>query len=170
VSNAQVRAEVQKAIKTNNWPKGLGAEYFVFLGNNISTCYDASNCAFTQFCAYHSSYVDTAANQYVLYANMPYTGHNLSACGGGNYPNGDAAADATISVTSHEANETITDPLGNAWFDASGNENGDKCAWNFGTQLGGTSGKYYNQVINGAHYELQQEWSNATSRCVLTGQ
>ncbi|HMA34524.1 MAG TPA: hypothetical protein VKY74_08585, partial [Chloroflexia bacterium] len=91
-----------------------------------------------------------------------------SACGGGNYPNGDAAADATLSVTSHEANETITDALGNAWFDRSGNENGDKCAWNFGTQVGGTSGAYYNQVINGGHYELQQEWSNYSSRCVLT--
>ncbi|HMA36809.1 MAG TPA: hypothetical protein VKY74_20305, partial [Chloroflexia bacterium] len=100
---------------------------------------------------------------------MPYTGHNLSACGGGNYPNGDAAADATLSVTSHEANETITDALGNAWYDAAGYENGDKCAWNFGSPLGGTSGSYYNQVINGHHYELQQEWSNYSSRCVLTG-
>ncbi|HZB94592.1 MAG TPA: hypothetical protein VE268_01410 [Herpetosiphonaceae bacterium] len=167
VSDAQVQAEVNKAIAAKGWPKGMGAEYFVFLGNGISTCYDSSNCAFTQFCAYHSSY--GSGNSTVLYANMPYTGHNLSACGGGNYPNGDSAADATISVTSHEANETITDPLGNAWYDASGNENGDKCAWNFGTQLGGSAGKYYNQVINGAHYELQQEWSNYSSRCVLTG-
>jgi hypothetical protein len=100
---------------------------------------------------------------------MPYTGHNLSACGSGNYPNGDSAADSTLNVTSHEANETITDPLGNAWYDRSGNENGDKCAWNFGTQLGGSAGAQYNQLINNTPYELQQEWSNASNGCVLTG-
>src|SRR5579859_158823 len=165
VSDAQIQSEVSKAIGANGWPTGLGAEYFVFLANGVSTCL-GSSCAFTQFCAYHTHYTLNGAT--VLYANMPYTGHNLSACGGGNYPNGDAAADATLSVTSHEANETITDALGNAWFDRSGNENGDKCAWNFGTQVGGTSGAYYNQVINGGHYELQQEWSNYSSRCVLT--
>jgi hypothetical protein len=167
VSDAQVQAEVSKAITANGWPKGMNAEYFVFTGDGISTCYSSSSCAFTQFCAYHSHYGSGSST--VLYANMPYTGHNLSACGGGNYPNGDAAADATLSVTSHEANETITDALGNAWYDNRGYENGDKCAWNFGSQLGGGSGAQYNQVIGNGHYELQQEWSNARSGCVLTG-
>jgi hypothetical protein len=166
VSDTQIRAEVTKAINANHWPTGLGNEYFVLLGNGISTCL-GSSCAFTQFCAYHSHYTLNSAT--VLYANQPYTGHNLGACGGGNYPNGDSAADSVLSVVSHEANETITDALGNAWYDAAGYENGDKCAWNFGTQLGGGTGTHYNQVINGHHYELQQEWSNSTSRCVLTG-
>src|SRR5690242_16421590 len=146
-----MQAEVAKAISANGWPSGMGAEYFVFAGDGISTCYNSSSCAFTQFCAYHSHYGSGSST--VLYANQPYTGHNLSACGGGNYPNNDSAADATLSVVSHEANETITDGLGNAWYDAAGYENGDKCAWNFGTQLGGTSGHYYNQSIHGAHYE-----------------
>lgn len=105
----------------------------------------------------------------MLYANQPYTGHNLSACGSGQAPNGDAAADSTLSVVSHEANETITDPLLNAWYDAQGNENGDKCAWTFGTPLGGTNGSYYNQVIGTGKYYLQREWSNASSSCVLKG-
>lgn len=166
VSDAAMQKEVAKAIAANHWPAGLGAEYFVFLADGVSTC-SGSSCAFTQFCAYHTHYVDSAS-QDVLYANMPYTGHNLSACGGGNYPNGDAAADATLSVTSHEANETITDALGNAWYDLRGNENGDKCAWDFGASTGPT-GAQYNQTINGAHYELQQEWSNNRSGCVLTG-
>ena len=167
VSDAQVQSEVTKVVNAKGWPTGMGSEFFVFLGNGVSTCYDSSNCAFSQFCAYHSSY--TLNGQPVLYANMPHTGHNLSACSGGNSPNGDAAADATINVTSHEANETITDGLGNAWYDLAGYENGDKCAWNFGNQLGGGSGAQYNQVINGAHYELQQEYSNRTRSCVLTG-
>ncbi len=28
---------------------------------------------------------------------------------------------------------------------------------------------YYNQVINGRQYLLQQEWSNRTNRCVQRG-
>jgi hypothetical protein len=41
---------------------------------------------------------------------------------------------------SHEHNEAITDPLGNAWYDLVGYENIDKCAWNFGSQLGAPAG------------------------------
>jgi len=161
LSDAQVQAEVTHAIQVNGWPKGLTAEYFVFLGNGLSTCV-GSSCAFTSFCAYHSHY--SLSGTTVLYANMPYTGHNLSACGSGQYPNGDSAADSTLNVTSHEANETITDALGNAWYDRAGYENGDKCAWNFGAPTGN-----YNQTINGHHYYLQGEWSNQSSRCVWSG-
>ncbi len=80
-----------------------------------------------------------------------------------------APADATISVVSHEANETITDGLGNAWYDTSGNENGDQCAYKYGTALGSINGGQYNQNIGTGHYEMQQEWSNHSSGCVLTG-
>jgi hypothetical protein len=100
------------------------------------------------------------------YANMPYV-ENVSGCDAGYHPNG--LGDATINVTSHEHNETITDPNGNAWFDRAGYENGDKCAWYFGSQIGSTSYGQYNQLINGHPYELQEEYSNATRSCVLTG-
>jgi hypothetical protein len=165
VTDSQIEDEVTKAIQANNWPTGLGNEYFVFLGNGTSTCFDSTNsqCAFSYFCAYHSSYSLNGTT--VLYANMPYAGHNLSACGGGNYPN-NRYSDATLNVASHEANETITDPNGDAWYDYAGYENGDKCAWLFGSQLGGSSGTYYNQVINNHHYELQGEYSNYSRRCV----
>jgi serine protease len=98
---------------------------------------------------------------------MPYADTSARACDAGYHPNSstDPDADATINVTSHEHNETITDPLGSAWFDSSGYENGDKCAWTFG----GVGSNRANQTINGNSYILQQEWSNATSRCVLTG-
>ncbi|MDQ2743799.1 MAG: hypothetical protein M3Z66_16100, partial [Chloroflexota bacterium] len=169
VTDAQVEAEVQKAIKANSWPEGTVAEYFVFLANGWSTC-DGGSCFISQFCAYHSHYDDQVTNQHVLYANMPFTGYQLSSCSGASgSPNANAAADATISTTSHESNETITDPLGNAWFDRRGNEDGDKCAYNYGTALGKINGGNYNQNIGTGKYELQQEWSNHSSHCVLTG-
>jgi hypothetical protein len=167
VSDSQLQGEVTKAIAANGWPTGLGNEFFVFLGDGISTCAGTS-CAFSQFCAYHAHYTQ-ADGATVLYANMPYTGHNLSACGTQQYPNNDPAADSTINVTSHEANETITDGLGNAWYDQQGNENGDKCAWNFGTALGSTAFGRYNQAIGAGKYYLQQEWSNRSTGCVLQG-
>lgn len=168
VSDAQVQAEVAKAITANGWPMSMGAEYFVYLANGVSTC-AGSSCFVSSFCAYHSHYADSSG-QTVLYANMPFTGYQLSSCSGATgTPNNNAAADATLSTTSHEANETITDPLGNAWYDRRGNENGDKCAYNYGTQLSANGSGNYNQSINGTSYELQQEWSNHSSGCVLTG-
>ncbi len=74
-------------------------------------------------------------------------------------------ADATINVLSHELNEAITDPHGDAWYDSNGDENGDKCAWFWGTTgnsvslLPGGAGAHYTQTINGHNYFSQLEWS-----------
>jgi hypothetical protein len=165
VSDAQLRAEIDKVATANGWAR-TGAIFFMFTAKGIGSCYSSSSCAFSNYCAYHSNFNSSAGN--TLYANMPYGDTVPAACDAGNRPNGDDA-DATNNVTSHEHNETITDALGTAWYDHRGYENGDKCAWNFGAQLGGGSGAQYNQLINGHGYELQQEWSNRSSGCVLTG-
>ena len=36
---------------------------------------------------------------------------------------------AMVSVIAHEAAEAVSDPNLNAWFDSTGQENADKCAW-----------------------------------------
>ena len=91
----------------------------------------------------------------------------IPGCDPGSSPNGDAA-DAAINTLSHEHNEAITDPFGDGWWNVdSGQENGDNCAWIFGSALGGTHNvDEYNQIINGHHYWLQEEWSNDGSACV----
>jgi hypothetical protein len=165
LSDAQIRAEIDKVATANFWARS-GALFFMFTAKGIGSCYASSSCSFSQYCAYHSNFNSSAGN--TLYANMPYGDTVPAACDAGNSPNRNDA-DATINVTSHEHNEAITDALGNAWYDRRGYENGDKCAWNFGTQLGGGSGAQYNQLINGHTYELQQEWSNRSSGCVLNG-
>lgn len=59
------------------------------------------------------------------------------------------AADANVS--GHELSETRSDPKGNAWYDSSGAENSDKCAWRFG-------GSY---VLFGTQkWLVQGNWSN----------
>ncbi len=60
---------------------------------------------------------------------------------------------ALASVTAHELSEARSDPASpGAWYDGSGQENGDKCAWTFGAPLVTFS--------NGTKWKLQGEWSN----------
>ena len=54
---------------------------------------------------------------------------------------------AMTSVASHELCESMTDPMLDGWFTASGEEIGDLCAWSE-TNLG--------------VYTVQKEWINGT--------
>ncbi len=64
---------------------------------------------------------------------------------------------ALANVTAHELSEARSDPANpGAWYDSSGNENGDKCAWTFNVPSV--------TVSNGTQWKLQGEWSNAADR------
>ncbi|HUZ82803.1 MAG TPA: hypothetical protein VMU73_11225 [Gaiellaceae bacterium] len=165
LSDAQLQAEIQRVISAQGWTAGPTHEFFLFTPRGVGSC-AGSSCAFSQYCAYHS-WIGSGSSV-VLYANQPYTDTVPAACDATAHPN-NSEADPTINVVSHEHNETITDPNGNAWYDSAGYENGDKCAWKFGTSIGSTAYGAYNQLINGNPYELQQEYSNAHRGCVLTG-
>ena len=60
---------------------------------------------------------------------------------------------ALANVSGHELSEARTDPRGAGWFDSSGAENGDKCAWTYGAPLVTFS--------NATQWKIQGEWSNA---------
>jgi hypothetical protein len=62
---------------------------------------------------------------------------------------------ALANVTAHELSEARSDPANpGAWYDGSGAENGDKCAWTFNVPLVTFS--------DGNRWKLQGEWSNAS--------
>jgi PKD repeat protein len=169
VSDEQIRNELDTFITSSGLPRGLSTIYFVFLPEGYGTCYNNSNCAYTQFCAYHSHFGSGSGT--TLYANQPWddfvpNDSGSSVCGSQPSPNGEPALDHELSTVSHEHNEAITDPLGNAWFDADGNENGDKCAYVYGPSLGVSEFDDYNQAIDSGRYELQLEWSNASESCL----
>ena len=87
----------------------------------------------------------------LLWADIPYNADPPHCNAGNPRPNG--SADPSIGSLSHEHNETITDPLLNAWINGDNSENGDLCALKFGPPLGGSSGPTaYNQVIGTGHY------------------
>jgi hypothetical protein len=59
--------------------------------------------------------------------------------------------EAVANVSGHELSEAVTDPRNGGWWDASGAENSDKCAWTFGG----------NVTIGGQSWKIQGNWSNA---------
>jgi hypothetical protein len=82
------------------------------------------------------------------------TGPNSPATGVG-------GADGLINVLTHEQEEAISDPDLNAWFDSSGQENADKCNFNFGATSTSANGAQFNQTFGGNNWMIQQNWENA---------
>lgn len=171
LSDAKIEAEVQLVRAEQSWPSGIEAEYYVVLPPHVGSCFGTtagSACFDEEFCAYHSY----AESPTAIYANISYSPEDPSGCGVGEYPNGtsNGKIDDSLSSLSHEANESITDPLLNAYYDEEGFENGDECrntpfGEDYGAPLGGGAGSLFNESINGAHYYLQQEWSNDIEDC-----
>jgi hypothetical protein len=65
---------------------------------------------------------------------------------------------AIANTSSHELSEARTDPNNGGWYDSSGQENGDKCNFQFGQPLVTFS--------NGSQWKAQSEWSNAAGGCI----
>ncbi len=167
LTDADLQAEIQHVLTVKGWHGSTTAMFFVLTPDSVGSCFDGSGsqCTTNVYCAYHSSFTDSN-NEPVIYGNEPYDA-TIPGCNSGNSPNGDDA-DAAINTLSHEHNEAITDPFGDGWWNVdSGQENGDNCAWIFGGALGGTPNvNAYNQIINGHHYWLQEQWSNDGSGCL----
>jgi hypothetical protein len=162
LTDDQLSAELGSFVSVSGLPTGLTRQYFLFTPPGVGSCFDGSSdpCAYQDYCAYHSSFRPSAP---VLYAVHPYV-TGVPSCDVGESPTG-TGADAVLNVVSHEHNEIITDPTGGGWFDAGGEENGDKCAWTFGPTQGPPGG-LFNQVVAGSAYLLQFEWSNLHRGCV----
>jgi hypothetical protein len=186
-----VKTELTSLIAARALPVGFGANvpiYNVVTPADVNICnadFGAGVCDDTSpgFCAYHSAFVGDGS--VVLYAAIPtfFNGasarQNPKSCqADGNVavqePNSDLG-DVVLKYLSHEDNETITDPLLNAWFNtANGFEDGDNCngisdnANAFIPTLNGTSSPTLaNQLINGNQYYIQSEWSNGDVNCKM---
>ena len=175
-------AETQNVVTAGNLPVDLGHIYVLFVPKHVESCFYGGSTTTAQnsctvnhqpsaaYCAYHSM-----ASDGMVYANLPFPlyhsplqtvpytcGSDARRAGFGaiQTPNGDPDADTEVSPTSHEIMEAITDPdVSTGWYDSSGYENGDECAYVYGPTKG-TAGQYYNQVINHNHYLTQEEFSN----------
>src|SRR5450830_840741 len=163
LSDQNILDVVTAAITSNSLPNDPNALYFVLTSPDVS---ETSGFG-TQYCGWHSNANIGANNvKYSFVGNA--TTIAPSGCGVNNpSPNGDGGADGMASVMYHELSETVSDPDGNAWYDGSGNENGDKCAWNFGTTFKATNGATANRTFASRQWLLQQMWLNVgTGSCV----
>ena len=166
ITDAQLRSEVTKVMGLKGWTGGLNKMFLVFTSSGEGSCFDSSSsaCAYTYYCAYHS-YIPGSTP--VVYGNEPFGDPNYCQVGGTPSPNNDPQADTAATAASHELSEAITDPELNAWYTSQGNENGDLCAYNYGTNSW-DSGKA-NQMWNGRFYELQMEFNNHNGACAQVG-
>ncbi len=170
LTDQQLQDEITNVIATQHWSVSDTSVFFIMTPDAVGVCYDSRPpsaggvCTTNVFCAYHDSFVSGA--QQVIYAVAPYD-PTVNGCSSDVRPNGDDA-DVTINAISHEHNEAITDPTVAGWFadDGHADEMADLCAGAFGSPLGTVAGQPYNQVINGDHYWLQEEYSNDGHRCV----
>jgi hypothetical protein len=165
LTDQQVQNEIANVIAANGWSAGPDSLFILMTPDGVGSCFDSSGqqCSSNYYCGYHNSF--SLAGRPVVYANLPYDATiSGGSCSSGSSPNGNDA-DSTINIISHEQNEAITDPNGNAWINKAGEEIGDLCTWRFGNPRGGNGLDDYNQVINGHHYWLQEEYSNDGSRC-----
>lgn len=112
--------------------------YGIYFPSGMRICLQGG-CSCTSFCGYHSSYSYNGVS--IKYAVFPYpdcTGCSIS---------GLSVVNMLTILSSHEIREAVTDPNGNAWYDASGYEADDKCVW-------------HNLYQTSRGYWVQPEYSN----------
>jgi hypothetical protein len=147
--------DISTAPKTGNSTSGILAEVCnqasTLVENGYYPVYVDSPRGASRYCAWHSA--GTCSNgvtvQFAFFYNL----------------DGDAGCDpedtsglhsqglsALANVSGHELSEALTDPHLNAWYDANGQENSDKCAWVFGTPL--------LKFSNRSQWKIQGNWSN----------
>lgn len=108
----------------------------------------------SSYCAYHN-WAQYSSTQLISWTNMPYMPDQGSNCGA-NLVSG--PLDGWSIVGGHELTESVTDPFVNnqsAWYDSSGQEIGDKCAW-----VG-----LFSESMSTGSFAMQPEFDNHTLSC-----
>jgi hypothetical protein len=144
-STSAILAEVCKQITAGNIVPDAG-------GDGYYPVYSDVKRGNAGYCAWHSAGTcGGKAVQFAFFFNLDgdpgcdpadtQTGHSQGLA-------------ALANVTAHELSEARSDPASpGAWYDSSGAENGDKCAWTFNVP--------YVTFPDANKWKLQGEWSNA---------
>jgi hypothetical protein len=147
------------------------------------------------YCAWHSGYWFDDGGPIVQFGAMPYDAdfnpvhpsNNVNPNGTISHfictylttgVNNDLGAEATVSGLTHEIEETATDPVSlqvppyfAGWYDRQGQENGDKCAYVYGSTLvrPPVSTDYWNLAVGGKKFMIQENWSPVAPQGCLIG-
>ncbi|MGZ4787814.1 MAG: hypothetical protein ACXVZX_04790 [Terriglobales bacterium] len=157
LSDSAIKTIVSNAITSGVFPKDTTGVYFVLTASDVNET--SGFC--TQYCGWHTH--GSISGSDIKYSFVGNPARCLSACAAeSTSPNGDAGADGAASIIAHELEEAATDPDLNAWYDSSGEENADKCAWTFGTTHTASNGSKYNVTFGSRQYLIQRNWVNAS--------
>ena len=148
-NTATILAEVCKVIKNSPEPHG----------NGYYPVYTDTPRGSAGYCAWHASGTCPGSSTVLQFAYF-FKLDGDAGCDPGDTSGLHSQGLAAIAnVSGHELSEARSDPSTTSstgkpgWYDASGNENGDKCAWSFGAPLVTFS--------NSSQWKIQGEWSNA---------
>src|SRR5664279_744546 len=144
-NTSAILAEVCKQVSAGNIVPDAG-------GNGYYAVYTDVKRGSAGYCAYHSAGTcGGKAVQFAFFFNLD----GDAGCDPQDTTTGHSQGLAALAnVTAHELSEARSDPSSpGAWYDSSGAENGDKCAWTFNVASVA--------FANGVRWKLQGEWSNA---------
>lgn len=171
LTDTSLRTTVANAISSGALPRDSNGVYFVLSSSNINET--SGFC--TQYCGFHThSTISSTDIKYAFVGNPDRcpSGCEIQRTGPNSPATNVGGADGMANVISHELEEAISDPDLNAWFDTSGQENADKCNFNFGathtctsTSICSAAGKSaaakFNQTFGNNDWMLQQNWRNS---------
>jgi hypothetical protein len=144
LSDSNIRSLVLSALSSGRLPTDTNGVYFVLTAPGVAE----TSGFLTHYCGWHTYGILNGA--YIKYSFVgDAAGPSLGACAAqaAHSPNGNPGVDAMVSVVAHELEESVTDPNLNAWYDSSGEENADKCAWTFGAVYAATGGGAANMKL-----------------------
>ena len=168
LSDSSLQTTVSNALNNGSLPRDSNGVYFVLSSSNINET--SGFC--TQYCGFHTRATLGGVDiKYSFVGNVDRcpSGCEIQSTGPNSPAAGVGGIDGMANVISHELEEAISDPDLNAWFDTSGQENADKCNFNFGATStcnanglcsAGAGAAKYNQTFGSHNYMLQQNWRN----------
>lgn len=175
LSNSKLSSIVTRSF-SNGLPTNTNGVYVVITSSDVS---ERGFCS--SFCGFHTAQTLNGTDIKWAFVGNPDrcpSGCEIQSTGPNSPATGVGGADGIIDIMTHETEEAITDPDLNAWFDSSGEEDADKCNFNFGvtstcnanglcSAAGTSAGAKYNQTFGSHNYMMQQEWENANGgKCV----
>ena len=131
---------------------GYNAQYVIAVARGHDPDGFVTKRSTGSYCAYH--WWTSAGSSTISFTNLPYMPDAGNGCWNRSITGN--ILDGVSIVEGHEYNESITDPFGNGWNDASGmtGESGDKCA--------GAASAGYDRLMqfSTGSFPVQSVWSN----------
>jgi hypothetical protein len=153
VSLGAVHIDTSTAAKNGSRTSTILAEVCKEISNPVTNgyypVYIDNKRGHAGYCAWHSTGTCNGVQvQIAFFFNLD----GDAGCDPGTTGGPTQALSALANDTGHELSEALTDNHLDAWYDGSGEENADKCAWTFGASL--------LRFSNNSTWRVQGNWSN----------